>query len=159
MSPSWVTRQPCNELNQARVKRLEANKHGKIAKYVRITYPGIRFQSGVYDRDFPEGVKPEKGPIHQIHPNPLFFFSKKISGDGRLMFLSRRVHFFLWHTNPREINLNKAIGHPLTCGFVTAVDISACKHNGTRYFPIQRVMNSVVLKQYNRKSTVEYDWW
>ena len=66
-----------------------------------MTYSGIRFQSGVYDKDFTEGVKPEKGLIHQIHPKPLcanvvvvFFFFKKISCDGRLMFLGRRVHFF-----------------------------------------------------------------
>ena len=82
--------QPCNELNQARVKRPEANKHRKISKYVRITYSGIRFQGGVFDKDFTEGVKLEKGLIHQIHqirPNPLslnvFFFSKKslVTGD------------------------------------------------------------------------------
>lgn len=56
-----------NLIMQASVKRPEANKHCKIAKYVRITYSGIRFQSGVYDKDLTESVKPEKRRIYQIH--------------------------------------------------------------------------------------------
>ena len=36
----------------------------------------------------------------------------------------------------------------LTRGFMATVNISPCKHNSARYFPVQREVNRVVLLRY-----------